>query len=300
MSADVARAQDRGDHLLVGLVVEPTEVDHDGKVVAIAGLDGLLHRDEVGLLPVRGLDSDDDVAIVGDGFRKRVEIHVVLVLLGGIVIVGHAGADDVDEGEDTGTGVVDDATAELGEVPPARRAGVGDGGDAVGDGEGIGGDGEVAVPPGVVAKAGEDVDVDVDQARSEVEAGDIDRLLCGGGGNREFDGGDLAIANGDVALGVDVVLWVDQVAIAEDEVELLGRRRDSAEEKGGGEESEHDWEYSQAGQCEPAAIYLCRGLDCSLRACGHAKENDDCENQAGVPLEKMHLELTPQGLEVKP
>ena len=223
----------------------------------------------------------------------------MVVLLGGIVVVGHAGADDVDEGEDAGTGVVDDAAAELGEVSPAGGAGVGDGGDAVGDGHGIGRDGEVAVAPGVVAKAGEDVDVDVDEARSEVEAGDIDRLLCGAGGNRGLDGGDLAIANGDVALGVDVVLGVDDVAVAEDEVVLLGRRRDSAEEKGGGQDAEHGWEYSQAGPCAPAAIYLCRGLDCSLRACGHAKENDDCENQAGVPLEKMHLELTPQGLEVK-
>ncbi len=160
-------------------------------------------------------------------------------------LIFHAGADDVDEGEDAGLGVVDDAVAELGEVSPAGGAAVGDGGDAVGNGHGVGLDAEVAVAPGVVAKSDEDVNVDVDEAGSEVETGDVDGFFGGAGGDGWLDGGDLAIANGNVSLHVDVVLRVDDVAVAKNEIVLLSMGRDSKGKKGGGQDTEHGWEYSQ-------------------------------------------------------
>ncbi len=106
VGADVSGAEDGFDHVLVGLVVEPAEVDHDRQVIAGAGLDGLLDGGVVGLLPVGGLDADDDVAVLGDGLRDGIDVHVVLVLLGDVALIFHARADNVDEGEDAGLGVL--------------------------------------------------------------------------------------------------------------------------------------------------------------------------------------------------
>src|ERR1700684_1082398 len=100
-------------------------------MVALACLDGLLDGNEVGLLPVCSLDADDDVAVLFDRLRERIEVHVVFVLLGGIVVIGHARSDNVEEGEDAGRGIVDDAATELWKVAPTRGAGVGNGGNAV-------------------------------------------------------------------------------------------------------------------------------------------------------------------------
>jgi hypothetical protein len=82
-----------------------------------------------------------------------------------------------------------------------------------------------------VAEAGEDVDVDVDESGREVEAGDVDGLLRRSCRDRWFDGGDLAITDGYVAFGVDIVLRVEDVAVAEDEIVLLRLRRESAGEE---------------------------------------------------------------------
>ena len=52
----------------------------------------------------------------------------------------------------------------------------------------------------------------------DVEAGDVDGLDGGVGGNAYGDFGDLAVLDGYVADGVDVVLGVDDVAAFEEEV----------------------------------------------------------------------------------
>src|SRR3984957_16631740 len=224
VGADVSRAQNAGDHLLVGLVVEPAEIDHDGQVVALPCLDGLLHRNEVGLLPVFRLDADDDVAVLFNRLRERIEVHVVFVLLGHIVAVGHARSDNVYEGEDAGRGVVNDAATKLGKVAPTRGARIGDGGHAVWDGHDVGRDREVAVAPGVVAKSGEDVYVHVDKPGREIEAGDVYGLLGGAGRDSWFDGGNLAVANGYVTFRVHVVFRIQDLAIAQNEIVLLSMR----------------------------------------------------------------------------
>ena len=46
----------------------------------------------------------------------------MLVLLGDIALIFHAGADDVDEGEDAGLGILNDAVPELWKVAPAGGA----------------------------------------------------------------------------------------------------------------------------------------------------------------------------------
>src|SRR3984957_9377327 len=208
-------------------------------MVAFPCLDGLLHRNEVGLLPVCRLDADDDVAVLFDRLRKRIEVHVVFVLLGNIVAVGHARSDNVEEGEDAGRGVVNDAATKLGKVAPTRGARIGDGGHAVWDGHDVGRDREVAVAPGVVAKPGEDVYVHVDKPGREIEAGDVYGLLGGAGRNGWFDSGNLAVANGYVTFRVDVVFRIEDLAIAQNEIVLLSVRRESTDEESGGQDADH-------------------------------------------------------------
>ena len=169
VGADVSRAQDARDHLLIGLVVEPAEIDHDRQMVALACLDGLLHGDEVGLLPVRSLDADDDVAVLLDRLRKRIEVHVVFVLLGGIVDIGHARSNNVEEGEDAGRGIVNDAATELGKVAPTKEPASATVVTPFGMAMTSAGTERSPVAPRVVAKSGEDVHVDVDQPGREIE-----------------------------------------------------------------------------------------------------------------------------------
>ena len=186
----------------------------------------------------------------------------MFVLLGGVVVFGHARSDDVEEGEDAGVGVVDDAATELGKVAPAGGASIGDGGNAVGDAHGVDWNGEVAVAPGVVAKSGEDVHVDVDEPGREIETGDVDGFLGGAGGNGWFDGGDLAVANGYVTFRVDVVFRIDDVAVAKDEIVLLSVRRESTEEESGGQDAKHGGSIARESRESPAAIYLCGRFQC--------------------------------------
>ncbi len=94
------------------------------------------------------------------------------------------------------------------------------------------------------------MDVDIDEAGGEVEAGDVYGLLGGAGRDRRLDGGDLAVENRYIAVGVDVVLRVDDVAVAEDEIVLLGLRRVRLRGERTGEEQDnqdarHGWKYSQ-------------------------------------------------------
>ena len=163
----------------------------------------------------------------------------MFVLLGYVVVIGHARSGDVEEGEDAGRGIGNDAAAELGKVAPTRGAGVGDGGNPVRDGHDVGGDREVAVAPRVVAKSGKDVHVDVDQPGREIETGDVYGLFGGAGGNRCFDGGNLAVANGYVTLRGNVVFRIEDLAVAKNEIVLLRVRRDSTGEESGGQNTNH-------------------------------------------------------------
>ena len=85
-------------------------------------------------------------------------------------------------------------------------AGVGDGGHADAEREAVGIDAVVAGVGSALAGAGEDVDVDVDQAGRDVEPGDVDDLERVGGVDVRGDGRDLAVRDGDVAHGADLVL----------------------------------------------------------------------------------------------
>src|SRR6202041_326288 len=95
----------------------------------------------------------------------------------------------------------------------------------------VGRDRKVTVTPCVVAKSGEDVHMHVDEPGREIEAGDVHGLFAGTGGNRWFDGGNLAVANGYVTFRVDVVFRIEDLAIAQNEIVLLSVRRESTDEE---------------------------------------------------------------------
>jgi hypothetical protein len=89
----------------------------------------------------------------------------------------------------------------------------------------------------------------------------------------------------------------------------LGGRRDSAEEKGSGEKSEHDWD-SQVGQCEAAAVYRWERSDW-LGRCGfelrsnvvtHAATYSDMPDFSifrTSPISALAAQKNPLGVQLK-
>src|SRR5207302_1544559 len=145
-------------------------------------------------------------------------LHVPRVLLD-IGAAAHAAADDVEHGEYTGLGTVDDLVAEFAEVAPAGAAGVDDSGHAAAKGEAIGAD---AIFADIFAAhaAGEDVHVHVDQSRTDIEAGNVDGFARLRAGNVGCDSRDLALGDGYIPDRVEIVPGVDDVAALEQQIIL--------------------------------------------------------------------------------
>ena len=59
------------------------------------------------------------------------------------------------------------------------------------------------------------------------------------GGNRWFDGGNLAVANGYVQFRGNVVFRIEDLAVAKNEIVLLSVPRDSTGEESGGQDANH-------------------------------------------------------------
>jgi hypothetical protein len=64
-------------------------------------------------------------------------------------------------------------------------------------------------------------------------------LFGGAGGNRWFDGGNLAVANGYVTFRGNVVFWIEDLSVAKYEIVLLSVPRDSTGEESGGQDANH-------------------------------------------------------------
>jgi hypothetical protein len=158
---------------------------------------------------VRGLDAHDGVFVaqghVGGGFS----VHLGEVLFGR---AGHAFSDDVQEGEDTGFGAIDDTILEVRKIAPSGTAGVGHGGDARAEGEAIRVDAVVAAVGAALSGAGVYMHVHIDQAGGDIQARDIHDFAGPGGRNIGGDGGDLAVRNSHVQDRAGLALAVDDVA----------------------------------------------------------------------------------------
>ena len=142
-----------------------------------------------------------------------------------VLAAAHSVADDVEEREHARLGAIDDAVLEILEIAPAGAAGIGDGRHADAEGVAVRVEAVIAGVRAALAGAGVDVGVDVDQAGSHVEAGDVDHFESGGRIQMGGDGGDGAILDGNIADGADVVLRIDDVsALEEQDRRRAGRR----------------------------------------------------------------------------
>jgi hypothetical protein len=81
-----------------------------------------------------------------------------------------------------------------------------------------------------------DVDVNVDEAGSDIEAGGVDDFSGGRSGNVFIDGGDFAGGNGDVHDAVNVICGVDDVAALEEKIVVRSLRVSDGEEQDRGSE----------------------------------------------------------------
>jgi hypothetical protein len=180
-----------------------------------------------------GLHADDNAGIFAGLVGGGLGVHVFDVLLD--FAAAHAAADDVEKGENTGFGAIDDAILEIGEVAPAGTAGVGHRSDAVAEGVAIWVEAEVARVCALCSGAGVYVDVHVHQAGGDVQTLHVDHFE--GCGARDIRGnpGNLVVLNRHVADGADVILGVDDMTAGEQEVILrLGSEGGGGEEKNGG------------------------------------------------------------------
>ena len=232
---DVAGAQVLQHQILERpLGAEAAEIDHHRYVRDFARFHGAVHAGPIRGGVVRGLDSHHQVFVLqrarGGGFR----IHVGGVLLD--FAAAHAVAHDVHEGQHARAGAVDHAVLEVGEVAPAGAAGIDHGGDAGAESEAVRVDAVIAGVGVARAGAGIDVDVNIDEAGGDVKPGSIHCLVRARRGDFAFDGGDFAVAHGDVAHGVDAVLAVDDVAALDEQVELGLRECGAGQHQKSGEE----------------------------------------------------------------
>ena len=112
------------------------------------------------------------------------------------------------------------------EVAPARAAGVGHGRHPDAQREAVGVEAVVARVRALLARAREDVNVDVDEARASRRGRETSTTLNASAGSIfAAHGGDLPARDGHVAHGAEAVLGVDDVPAAQQQVVLRLRRR---------------------------------------------------------------------------
>ena len=220
---DVAGPQlfrDELGHRTLGAV--GAKVDHHRNVRLRARFDRALDRRPLGTGVVRGLDPYDQAFVSHRHVRRRLGFHVGQVLLE--LVAAHAGADDIEERQDSGFRSIDDAILEIVEAPPARRSCVGNRGDARSQRETVRIQAVVAGVRSAFARSGIRVNVNVDESRRDVESGRIDHFQGVAGVDVRGDGRHFPIRNRDVTHRADVVPGIDDVTALQQEVVLLLRR----------------------------------------------------------------------------
>ena len=217
---DVARAELFGDEIGVRtLGAKDAEVNHDGYVGEITRFKCAIHRGPFGTGEMGSFDADDEARVLLDDGGRGGGVHVRDVLLG--LARPHATADDVEKGDDPGERAVDDAVLEVGKIFVTGATGVGDGGCTTAEGETVWINRVVSIVSAAESGAGVDVDVNVHEAGSNVQAGSVDGTR--GTGSREifFDRDDFVVLDGDVTNFVGVVFCVEDGSTFDEEIVLL-------------------------------------------------------------------------------
>ena len=146
------------------------EIDHDNAAGPPRRLNGSAGRFPSRSAKMGRLDPDDVLGIALDRGGAGDGVHIGGVLLGR---AGHASADDVDKGEDAGDGLVHDGLFEICNILVPSTARIDASGDSVRQVVRVG------EQPGI--KAAVHVQMDVDEAGGDVEAGDIGLSFRGAG-----------------------------------------------------------------------------------------------------------------------
>ena len=141
------------------------KVDHGDGIALSRRLDCASCRLPTRAAEVGRFGTDDVFAVLFNRCGAERGVHFADVLFGR---TDHASTDDIDKGQDAGLGGVDDGALEIGHILPSSAACIYYGGHAVGQGVLVGK--EPALIPPI------DVDVDIDQARGDIEAGHVDDL----------------------------------------------------------------------------------------------------------------------------
>ena len=174
---------------------------------------------------VRRFHSHDKVRIFFDGVSAAFDVHLVDALLQAAT---HAVGNDVEESEHPDLGMVDDAFLFLEESFGTGSTRVNDGSNAGLQGK-IGGNAEwrfvearFRIKPVQRGSANSDVVVDVDEARSDVETGNIDYFSGRCRGNVFVDGCDSSAGDGNIHRSIDVIRGIDDMATSQEEI-IAGR-----------------------------------------------------------------------------
>src|SRR5205085_8672115 len=96
-------------------------IDNDGNFCQASGFNGPIDGGPSGPHEMRGLDTDDDVAVMRYGIRCLGRVHVVDVAFS--TRTYHPGAHNVDQGENAGAGVGYDGSPKIVEGAPSASAG---------------------------------------------------------------------------------------------------------------------------------------------------------------------------------
>ena len=144
----------------------------------------------------------------------------------------HARSHDVDEREHAHLLVVDDSGLEIFERSPSGRPGIGHCGHADPEREAIRLKAPGAGGVGIPGQAGVDVNVNVHQSRSHVEARGVHGLRGARCCDVRRHGCDLAVLDRDIANRADPVLAVDDVAAFDQQVEIGLRAGDAGQGQG--------------------------------------------------------------------
>jgi len=206
-----------------------TKVDHDGDICDLASLDAAIDGDPVGCTVMGRLDADDNVFMFGHHGGQGLSIH------GGSILfelrATHATTGDVDKSENASFRSINAAMFEVFEILPAAGAGIDDGGDASTRCDGIGHEGclpgDFLFDPSVCV----DVGVDVDQSGSDDQTGGVDGFAAGTGWDGWCDTGDPALGNREVEATVAAIGGINELAVADHQIELAGGGQDRRPKK---------------------------------------------------------------------
>jgi hypothetical protein len=228
VGVNVSRPSLFEDEIGISAIRTRPEIVHNGAIRGLGTGDGAIHSGPGRVFSIPGLvrpvmsgfHADDEVGIFVDGLGAALDVHLVDALL---QTAAHAVGHNIKKSEHADLGVIHDAFLFRKKRFSAGGAGINDGGYAGSEGE-ISGDGvgldvrtSGRIKPIERRASCGDVNVNVDEAGSDVETGGIDDFFGGGRGNVFFDSGDFTGSDSDIHDAINLIGGINDVAALEEE-----------------------------------------------------------------------------------